>query len=172
MGWVPTPESARGVLAAAVIAVTAMTAACGNVQPGEGGGGAGAQPSARSGMAVRCTATPAARDRVVTFTKRDNGTVACIARGATVAVYLQGTPALRWAPIKTASPALVAAPNGRLTLRLGVTGAFFKAVKRGVAVVTSSLANCPVRKAGSGTTGPAGAPCTTGAAFRLTLVVQ
>jgi len=90
----------------------------------------------------------------------------------TVAVYLQGTAARRWGPIHASSPALTPVANGRLALRVGMTGAFFKAVKPGVAVLTSALASCPGGEAGRRTPSPAGAPCKMGTVFRLTLVVQ
>jgi hypothetical protein len=75
---------------------------------------------------------------MLSFGKQDNGKVVCVAKGATVGIYLQGTPARRWSPIRTASPALKPVPNGRLMLRVGETGAFFKAVSSGAATVTSS----------------------------------
>lgn len=162
-------RSPRVVLAAVVIGVSAVTA-CGSAHAGHSGG-AGVHPA--SGRAVDCTATPAtAAGRPLTVTKQDNGKALCVTRGTTVAVYLQGTPARRWGPIRSASPSLTPVASGRLMLKLGVTGAFFKAVKPGVATVTSSVRSCPGGEAGGGTTGPAGPPCKMGTVFRLTLVVR
>jgi hypothetical protein len=160
-GW----GTAGGVVAV-VIGASAVTA-CGTARAGPGG--AGSQPA--SGQAVACNSTPAVTaGRPLTLGKQDDGKTLCVRTGTTVAVYLQGTAARRWSPIRTASPALKPVANGRLMLRLGVTGAFFKAVKPGVATVTSSLASCPGGESG-GTASPGGAPCRMGTVFRVTLVV-
>jgi hypothetical protein len=143
---------ARHALAAVVTSAALASAACGSQHAGSGG--SAPQPSTGQIGASDCTATPAVTaGHTLSFRKRDDGKVVCVARGATVGIYLQGTPARRWSPIRTASPALKPVPNGRLMLKVGVTGAFFKAVSAGVATVTSSRPGGPAQS------------------FRLTLVV-
>lgn len=164
MGRMPGWGTAGAV--AAVIGASAVTA-CGTAHAGPGG--AGSQPASR--QAVTCSATPAtAAGHQLTLGKQDNGKTLCVSTGTTVAVFLQGTPARRWTPIRTASPALTPVANGHLMLRLGVTGAYFKAVKPGLATVTSSLASCPGGASG-GTASPGGVHCRMGTVFRVRLVV-
>lgn len=168
MGRMPGPGSARHVLAAAVIGAAAVTAGCGAQHPGQGAGSG--QPAAAQPSASSCHATAATTAaRTVTFSSRDNGKVRCIRQGTTVAVYLQGTPTRRWAPIRSTSAALTPVANGRLMLKLGVTGAFFKAVHPGVATVISSLPSCEAQR-GSFTPGT-GPRCRMGTVFHLKLVV-
>lgn len=174
MGMRRGPATTGAALAAVVIGACALTAACGNGQPGRSGGGAGGGPS--GGHAAGCTATPrAAAGQLVTVSNRDNGKVLCVSKGTTVAVYLQGTPARRWGPIHTSSPsspALTPVASGRLMLKVGETGAFFKAVRPGVARVTSSLPSCKGGAPAAATAEPGGTPCKMGMVFHLTLVVQ
>lgn len=152
MGRGPGSRLVTRGLAAVVTSLALATAACGSQHAGSGG--SSPQPSTGQSGSGSCTATPAVTaGHMLSFGKHDDGKVVCVAKGATVGIYLQGTPARRWSPIRTASPALKPVPNGRLMLRVGVTGAFFKAVSSGVATVTSS------RPGGSGQR------------FRLTLVV-
>lgn len=166
MDRMPGRGIAGGVVA---VVIGAAVTACGTAQAGPGG--AGTQPA--SGRAVACSAPPAsAAGHSLTLSKQDNGKTLCVSTGTTVAIYLQGTAARRWSPIHTASPALKPVANGRLMLKLGVTGAFFKAVKPGVATVTSSLASCPGGGEFGGTASPSGAHCRMGTVFRVTLVVR
>jgi hypothetical protein len=150
-----------------VIGASAVTAACGAVHAGAGGS-PGSQPSGQA-SGVSCSATPAAPTHSLKLGKSDNGQVLCVAKGTTVAIFLQGTAARRWAPIHTASAALKPVPNGQLMLKLGETGAFFKAVSPGVATVLSSLPSCPGQGTGNG--GSSGPACKMGTVFHLTLVV-
>jgi hypothetical protein len=62
-----------------------------------------------------------------------------------VIVYLQGSPAHMWAPIRSDSSALRAAPNGSLMLMRGVTGAAFTAVRPGIAHISSARPVCIAR---------------------------
>ncbi|MBO0809808.1 MAG: hypothetical protein J2P32_16050 [Actinobacteria bacterium] len=148
---------ARHALAAVVAGAAVAVAACGG-QHAAGGGPASRPASASTG---HCARPAPAAGHMLTFGRKDDGKVICVARGTTVGIYLQGTPARRWSPISTASPALAPVPNGRLMLRVGVTGAFFKAVSSGVATVTSSRPSCQKR----------GTSCGAVQSFRLTLVV-
>jgi hypothetical protein len=164
MRRLPGPGSVRYVLAAAAVGATLATAACGSQHTGSGSGsqsGDAAQPSA-----AQCSATAAATaGQMVSLSNKDNGKVLCVRRGTVVAIYLQGSPARRWAPIHSASALLQPAVTGRGMLKLGVTGGFFKATRAGVATVTSSLPSCT----GTATSGP---HCKMGQVFRLTLVVS
>ena len=182
MSTMPGSGAARWVLAAVVIAAAAVTAACGTTHAGQGGGAA-ASPGAGSPAtaATQCAATPAASAGQVSLSEQDNGKVLCVAKGTTVAIYLQGTATRRWAPISTESAALHPVANGHLMLKLGVTGAFFKAVNSGVATVVSSLPSCRGQAGGTAGTGGTGGTAGTGATsgpgckmgtvFHLTLVV-
>lgn len=147
---------ARHALAAVVAGVAVAVAACGSQHAA---GGPASQPASAS--TGHCARPAPAAGHMLTFGRHDDGKVVCVARGTTVGIYLQGTPARRWSPIRTASPALTPVPNGRLMLKVGVTGAFFKAVSSGVATVTSSRPSCPKR----------GTSCGAVQSFRLTLVV-
>lgn len=140
---------ARHVVAVMVTGAAVAVAGCGSQQAA--GGGQASQPAPAS--TSHCARPAPAAGHMLTLGRHDDGKVICVARGTTVGIYLQGTPARRWSPIRTASPALKPVPNGRLMLKVGETGAFFKAVSSGVATVTSSRPGGP------------------GQSFRLTLVV-
>jgi hypothetical protein len=166
MRRLPGPGYARNVLAAAVVGGALVTAACGAQHAGSGGA-AGSPPGAASQpSAAQCSATVAASaGQMVSLSNKDNGKVLCVRKGTVVAIYLQGSPTRRWAPIHAASSLLQPAATGRGMLKLGVTGGFFRATGPGVATVTSSLPSC----AGPATSGP---HCKMGQVFRLTLVIS
>jgi hypothetical protein len=149
-----------------VIGASALVSACGAVHAGGGGSGS-PEPSGGHASAISCSATPAAPAHSLRLGMSDNGKVLCVAKGTTVAVFLQGTETRRWAPIRTVSAALQPVANGQLMLRLGETAAFFKAVAPGVATVVSSLPSCQP----AGGASPAGPGCKMGTVFHLTLVV-
>lgn len=164
----PGSRLVRHGLAAVVASLALAAAACGSQHAGSGGNAP--QPSAGQIGSGDCTATPAVTaGHMLSFGKHDDGKVVCVAKGATVAIYLQGTPARRWSPIRAASPVLKPVPDGRLMLRVGVTGAFYKAVSSGVATVTSSRPGC--RGGGTAGGGTQGQGCGAGQFFHLTLVV-
>ncbi len=169
MRRLPGPGSARNILAAAVVGATLAMAACGTQQAGSGGGagsGAGSPSAGGQAAARQCSATAAANaDHMVNLSNRDNGKVLCVRQGSVVAIYLQGTPARRWGPIRAESGLLQPAATGRGMLKLGVTGGFFKAAHPGVATVTSSMPSCT----GMATSGP---HCKMGQVFHLTLVIS
>ncbi len=167
MRRLPGSGPLRNVLAAAVVGATLTIAACGAQQAGSGSGAGGGSPSGSGQPAVtQCSATPAANaDHMVNLSNKNSGQVLCVRHGTVVAIYLQGTPARRWAPIRSASSLLQPALAGHGMLKLGVTGAFFKATHPGVAMVTSSLPSCT----GTATSGP---HCKMGQVFHLTLVIS
>ena len=98
---------------------------------------------------------------VLTLGNQDNGGTFCVRPGERVMVYLRGTLARQWAPIRSDSAALAAVPSGTLSLPVGVTGAAFLAARPGAAHLTSDRAVCssgPVR-------------CDALLAFRVTVIV-
>ena len=168
------PGKARAQAAALAVAVTAVTAACGPVYAGSHGAGSSARsPGSAAATSVRCTSRTT-RNHMLTLSKADNGKTVCVTKGTTVGIYLQGTPARKWQPIRASSPALKPVANGHLTLMIGVTAAFFQAVRTGVVTVSSSLPSCPGRSGASAPpASPApGQPCTIGPVYHVTLVVR
>jgi hypothetical protein len=134
------------LLAAAVIGVSALTAACGQQQTGSAAGGSSGSPAPPSGppAAAACgSATPTApAHRTLTLGAGDNGRSFCIRPGTGVLVYLRGTPTHKWDPLKSSSAAMVPTANGHLALVLGVTGGYFVASHPGVAAITSTRNPC------------------------------
>jgi hypothetical protein len=128
-------------LAAAVIGLSALTAACGEQAAGSaatGSSGAGAPPAAACGSATP-TSPP---HRTLTLSTADSGGSFCVKRGTGVLIYLRGTPTAKWAALRSSSAAMVPRANGHLMLALGVTGGYFVATRPGVAAITSSRNPC------------------------------
>lgn len=88
------------------------------------------------------SAKPAPPGGTLTLGSRDNGSTFCLRVGQQVIVYLQGSPAHMWAPIRSDSSALRPAPNGSLMLMRGVTGAAFTAARPGTAHISSARPVC------------------------------
>lgn len=171
MGRLPGRATTRWALAAAAIGVTAVTAACGSQQPGSGSSGGSPAPGQPS--ASHCSATPhTSAAHTVTLSGKDNGTVLCVKQGTFLAIYLQGTAARKWSPIRASSRALQPLANGRLMLKLGVTGGFFKAAHPGVAAVTSSRPSCPSPGGGFPASASSGPRCRMGTVFHVTFVIS
>lgn len=122
------------VLAAMVISVSGLAAACGQRQ-------AGTLTPVRS-PAAQCVSPSSPQVTTLTIDNADNGTVRCISVGSHVLVYLSGTLAHKWAPIHSDSGALTPEANGRLALKVGLTGAFFAAAHQGMANITSTRSTC------------------------------
>ena len=129
-------------LAAAVIGVSALTAACGQQTAGSAAGGPSGSPAPSTGpsAAAACgSATPTSPpNRILTLNDGDSGSSFCIKPGTGVLIYLKGTPADKWATLKSSSAAMKPSANGHLALMAGVTGGFFVAAQPGVATITSS----------------------------------
>ena len=128
-------------LAAAVIGVSALTAACGQQTAGPAGGPSGspAPPTGPSAAAACGSATPTSSpNRVVTLNEGDSGSSFCIKPGTGVLIYLRGTPTDKWATLKSSSAVMRPSANGHLALAVGVTGGYFVAAQPGVATITSS----------------------------------
>ncbi len=99
---------------------------------------------------------------VLTLGNQNNGGTFCVRPGERVMVYLRGTLARQWAPIRSDSGALAPVPSGALSLPVGVTGAAFLAARPGTAHLTSDRPVCssgPVR-------------CDALLAFRVTVIVS
>ncbi len=170
MRRMPGSVSARGFLAAAVVGAAAMAAGCGAQHAGNSAGGTPQAGQSTSVSTVpQCTATPSVPTRSLTVSTKNSGQVLCVKQGTTVAVFLQGTAARRWSPIQATNTALQPRADGRLMLKLGVTGAVYQAARPGVSTITSSLASCPGPQGAS--TGSPGPGCKMGMVFHLTLVV-
>ena len=124
---------------------SASPTAAGGVTPTAAGSATPtAAGSANPTAAVTC-AKPAPPGSTLTLGSRDSGSTYCLRVGQRVIVYLQGSPAHMWAPIRSDSSALRAAPNGSLMLMRGVTGAAFTAVRPGIAHISSARPVCIAR---------------------------
>ncbi|HKA95520.1 MAG TPA: hypothetical protein VKD66_04580 [Streptosporangiaceae bacterium] len=134
-------RSVSFLAAAAVIGLSALTAACGQQAAGPaatGSPGTGAPPVAACGSATP-TSPP---HRILTLGTADSGGSFCVKQGTGVLIYLRGTPAAKWAALRSSSAAMVPRANGHLMLALGVTGGYFVATRPGVAAITSSRDPC------------------------------
>jgi hypothetical protein len=153
---------------ALVTGMALATAACGSGAPGTSAGGAAStrsatptvtgsvSPTAAGGVTPTITgsvnptaagpcggsAKPVPPGGTLTLGSRDNGSTFCLRVGQQVIVYLQGSPAHMWAPIRSDSSALRPAPNGSLMLMRGVTGAAFTAARPGTAHISSARPVC------------------------------
>jgi hypothetical protein len=83
-------------------------------------------------------------------------------------VFLHGTQTRLWAPIRVSSADVVHRASGVLSLIVGETGGYFKAVHDGAATLTSVRSPC--RPVSSGQPGFA-STCTALSVFRVTLVI-
>lgn len=165
----------RGVLpiAAVVLSVSAMATACGQQRAGSAASsGAAASASARSAAACVRPSGRMSQAHPLTLTDRDNGRTICLPQGAGLLVFLHGSMTRWWSPIKSNSPALAARANGRMMLALGVTGAYFVALRPGTATVTSAKSICGPRVRPTGPTTSTGVHCGgTPMVYKVTLVI-
>ena len=166
------------LLAAAVIGVSALAAACGQQQTGPAGGPSGSPapstaPSTAPPAAAACgSATPTAPpNRTITLSAGDNGRSFCIRPGIGVLVYLMGTPKLKWDALKSSSAAMVPQANGHLALALGVTGGYFVAAHPGVAAITSTRSPCGPQVTPTGPTSSNPRKCGITQSFKVTVRV-
>jgi hypothetical protein len=160
------------VLAAAAIGAAAVLSGCGQ-QHGTGAGAAApassSSPATGPGPSALCAGgRPAAHGSRLTITGADSGSSFCVTRGTNVTVFLKGTPARKWSPIKASGSALRPSANGELALALGVTGASFAAVQPGTAIITSGRPACGPGETASGT---GSMSCNAILAFRVTVTV-
>ncbi|MGP8001893.1 MAG: hypothetical protein ACLPKI_31895 [Streptosporangiaceae bacterium] len=104
---------------------------------------------------------PAGATIVLTLRNSSNGGTFCVREGQRVDVYLTGTSGRRWAPVRSDSTVLVPMTYGHLTPSVGMTTAFFAAVRPGVAHLSSARPVCAAKPVG----------CDSLIAFRATLIV-
>jgi len=167
-------RSVSFLAAAAVIGVSALTAACGQQPAGSAMSGSSGTPAPSTGApaaAVCGAATPTSPPgHVLTLGAGDTGRSFCVRPGTGVLVYLKGTPELKWAALRSSSAALVPRANGHLALALGVTGGYFVAAQPGVAAITSSRSSCHPGASASPSAGH-GTMCGSTDTFRVTVRV-
>jgi hypothetical protein len=151
-------RSVWSLAAAAAIAVSALTVGCAQQAAGPGGSGSPASPTPSSGppAAAACDgATPtSAPSRTLALSTADSGSALCIKQGTGVLIYLKGTPASKWATLKSSSAAVVPTANGHLAHQAGVTGGYFVATQPGVAAITSTRSPCGTPVTHAPPTGP------------------
>jgi hypothetical protein len=120
-----------------------------STSPSPSGAGPASSPAASPSAGTCGTAAKAAPPgSVLTLGNRDNGDTFCVRVGQHVTIFLDGSPSRLWSVIRSDSSVLVPSPDGRLMLRLGVTGASFLAARPGVAHLTSARTLCasgPIR---------------------------
>jgi hypothetical protein len=150
-------RSVSFLAAAAVIGVSALTAACGQQPAGSAMSGSSGTPASSTGApaAAACgAATPTSPPgHVLTLRAGDTGRSFCVKPGTGVLIYLKGTQELKWGALKSSSAALVPRANGHLALALGVTGGYFVAAQPGVAAITSSRSPCHLEPSASPSAG-------------------
>ncbi len=161
----PSRSLERVLGAVALITGLALgAAACGSQAAGPSAGGPAASTASASPTAPgTCAgnAKPAPSGSTLTLGSRDNGSTFCLRMGQQVLVYLHGSPAHMWAPVRSDSSALRPSPNGSFTLMRGVTGAAFVATRPSTVHLTSARPACigkPVR-------------CDAMIAFHVTIVI-
>jgi hypothetical protein len=162
------------LLAAAVIGVSALAAACGQqAGPAAGGASSSPAPSTAPPAAAACgSATPTAPpNRTLTLSAGDSGRSFCIRPGIGVLVYLKGTPQLKWDALKSSSAAMVPTANGHLALALGVTGGYFVAAHPGMAALTSTRSPCGPQATPTGPTSSNPRKCGITQTFKVTVRV-
>ena len=158
------------VLTAAIISAAAVITGCGQQHPGSGAA-APAPSASRSHPVVACAnAAPAAQPSKLTITAADNGRSFCVTRGTSVTVFLKGTQARKWSPIRASSTVLQPRANGEFTLPIGVTGASFAAVQPGTAIISSGQPACGPPN-GSSSSGSGTLECGAILVFRVTVTV-
>jgi hypothetical protein len=123
------------LLGTALATVASLTAACGQAQP--------TVPTTARTHATSCpTKHTNPAGSTLTIKNADNGRILCATVGERVLVFLTGTMARKWSPIKADSAALTPAASGELALRVGVTGASFIAAHPGSARISSARVGC------------------------------
>ena len=158
------------VLTAAIISAAAVITGCGQQHPGSGAGAPKPSASPSHPVVACANAAPAAQPSKLTITAADNGRSFCVTRGTSVTVFLKGTQARKWSPIRASSTVLQPRANGELTLPIGVTGATFAAVQPGTAIISSGQPACGPPN-GSSSSGSGTLECGAILVFRVTVTV-
>lgn len=167
--------SRMSLTALLIIAVAAVTSACGQQHAGGSGpAGSGSPPSGSPPVVTGGSCHGAATvmsGHTVTVSASDNGKSFCVRPGTGILVVLRGSPVRKWTPIHASSTVLVPRPSSRLPLLLGVTGGYFVATHAGTAVISSARPLC-ASHASSGSPSPGGAmSCDSELAFHATVKV-
>jgi hypothetical protein len=158
------------VVTAVILGAAAVLCGCGRQHPQAGApaSGAPADPVA----AAPCPGGRPATQGKLTITAAGNAKSFCVTRGTNVVVFLKGTPARKWSPIRASGGVLRPHANGELALALGVTGASFEAVRPGTAYILSGRPACgPGVPPGDGAAGTGTLSCDAILAFRVTVSV-
>ena len=168
-------------LAAVVIGVVVLASGCGQQHQGTPAGpplGGSSAPSPAPAPqpgdpgAATCHGTSASKATLVTVTYADNGGTVCVRPGTAVQVFLKGIPPHKWSAIRASGAVLQPHANGRMTLALGVTGGSFLAVRRGTAVITSTMMACgPTATPGNAAASSGTLECGAIVAFHTTVKV-
>ena len=157
------------VLTAAIIGAAAVITGCGQ-HPGSGTAAHVLSASPSPPVVACANAAPAAQPSKLTITAADNGRSFCVTRGTSVTVFLKGTQARKWSPVRASSTVLQPRANGELTLPIGVTGASFAAVQPGTAIISSGQPACGPPN-GSSSSGSGTLECGAILVFRVTVTV-
>ena len=168
-------------LAAVVIGAVALASGCGRQHQGTPAGpplaGSSAPspaPAPQLGIpsAATCHGTSASKATLVTVTYADNGGMVCVRPGTAVQVFLKGIPPHKWSAIRASGAVLQPHANGHMMLQLGVTGGSFLAVRRGTAVITSTMMACgPTATPGNADAQSGGLECGAIIGFHTTIKV-
>ncbi|MGH3256289.1 MAG: hypothetical protein ACRDOU_13005 [Streptosporangiaceae bacterium] len=121
---------------------------------------AAGQPTQAPGTTATSVGAPAGCLRTTTITNAGNGKIYCFRVGQKLDVFLRGTLASRWQEPQVSGNILRGVPNGALSLVAGLTGASYRAVRPGRAVLTSVRLPCP-----------SGGSCAPDHRFRAVIVV-
>jgi hypothetical protein len=150
--------------AGVLIAVAAVTSACGQQRAGTHSALSASPKVPVAGGACR-QPKPGAPGHMVTVGLSDNGKSLCVKPGTNLMVLLRGTPNRTWTSIHASSRVLEPRGNGILTLQRGVTAAYFVAAHTGRAVISSARPACAAAAMGA-------ASCGAKLTFRTTVVVR
>ncbi len=101
------------------------------------------QPGHTPGAPAVSVGAPVACLRTTTITLAGNGKTYCFRVGQKLDVFLRGTLASMWQEPQVSGNVLAGVPNGALSLVAGLTGASYRAVRPGRAVLTSVRPPCP-----------------------------
>jgi hypothetical protein len=160
------------VIAAVIISAAAVLPGCGRQHSGSGAATTPSPSGSSSAVSAACAGGRPATHGRLTITAADSGMSFCVTRGSNVAVFLKGTQARKWSPIRATGGVLRPSANGEMTLALGVTGASFEAARPGTAFLVSGRPACgPGVPPGDGATGTGTFMCDSILAFRVTVTV-
>lgn len=169
---------------AALLAVgPAVIAGCGQQPHGPSSNAGAAAPRASATATPATSATPVkggcgtpatpVSQGTLTLGAGDNGKKLCVRTGTAVLVFLHGSAASRWTPVRVSSADLALHPDPAFTLALWVTGGSFLAVHPGTVVITSSRPACSAGSQTSASAAAGGANCPAGTGkFRVSVVIS